>query len=145
MGWKKNQTKLIPDPVVWYIKRWEKSRQVCTKFGTIMMIGKGKSPEVPFHGITLPYSYFEVIWIFAPIQQEAKHDQKKLSAEQKLKVCWQSPAMFCLFTNQAKIQICCTVKLISWNIVNLCHLWSEKIPQFFFSHHFSIWHRKMLM
>ena len=22
---------------------------------------KGKSPEVPFHGITLPYSYFEVI------------------------------------------------------------------------------------
>ena len=27
--------------------------------------------------------YFEVIWIFAPIQQEAKHDQEKLSAEQK--------------------------------------------------------------
>ena len=23
--------------------------------------GKGKSPEVPFHGITSPYSYFEVI------------------------------------------------------------------------------------
>ena len=46
-------------------------------------IGKDKSPEVPFHGITLPYSYFEVIWIFAPIQQEAKHDQEKISAEQK--------------------------------------------------------------
>ena len=44
---------------------------------------KDKSPEVPFHGITLPYSYFEVIWIFAPIQQEAKHDQEKISAEQK--------------------------------------------------------------
>ena len=44
---------------------------------------KGKSPEVPFHGITSPYNYFEVIWIFAPIQQEAKHDQEKLSAEQK--------------------------------------------------------------
>ena len=29
------------------------------------------------------YSYFEVVWIFAPIQQEAKHDQEKLSAEQK--------------------------------------------------------------
>ena len=25
------------------------------------IIVKGKSPEVPFHGITLPYSYFEVI------------------------------------------------------------------------------------
>ena len=45
-------------------------------------IHKGKSPEVPFHGITSPYSYFEVIWIFAPIHQEAKHDQEKLSAEQ---------------------------------------------------------------
>ena len=44
---------------------------------------KDKSPEVPFHGITSPYSYFEVIWIFAPIQQEAKHDQEKISAEQK--------------------------------------------------------------
>ena len=37
----------------------------------------------PFHGITSSYSYFEVIWIFAPIQQEAKHDKEKLSAEQK--------------------------------------------------------------
>ena len=35
---------------------------------------KGKSPEVPFHGITSPKSYFEEIGIFAPIQQEAKHD-----------------------------------------------------------------------
>ena len=25
------------------------------------LICKGKSPEVPFHGITLSYSYFEVI------------------------------------------------------------------------------------
>ena len=83
---------------------------------------KGKSPEVPFDGSTPPYSYFEVIWIFAPIQQEAKHDQEKLSAEQKWKVCWQSPAMFCLFTHQAKIQICFTVKLISWTVVNLSHL-----------------------
>ena len=44
---------------------------------------KDKSPEVPFHGITSPYSYIEVIWIFALIQQEAKHDQEKISAEQK--------------------------------------------------------------
>ena len=49
----------------------------------IIFAFKDKSPEVPFHGITSPYSYFEVIWIFAPIQQEAKHDQEKLSAEQK--------------------------------------------------------------
>ena len=26
------------------------------------------------------------------------------------KVCWQSPAMFCLFTHQTKTQICCRVK-----------------------------------
>ena len=77
-------------------------------------------PEVPFHGITSPYSYFEVILTFMPIQQEAKHDQEKLSAEQKWKICWQSPAMFCL---QSKIQIWCTVKLILWNIVNLSHLY----------------------
>ena len=42
---------------------------------------KGKSPVVPFHGITSPNSYFEEIGIFAPIQQEAKHDQEKLSAK----------------------------------------------------------------
>ena len=41
---------------------------------------KDKSPEVPFHGITSPYSYFEVIWIFAPIQQEKK--PKKHKAQQ---------------------------------------------------------------
>ena len=79
---------------------------------------KGKSPVVPFHGITSPYSYFEEIWIFAPIQQEAKHDQEKISAELNWKVCWQSPAMFCLFTHQAKIQICCRVKLIPWNVLS---------------------------
>ena len=43
--------------------------------------GKDKSPEVSFHGITFPYCYFDVIWIFLPIQQEAIHDQEKLSAE----------------------------------------------------------------
>ena len=48
---------------------------------------KGKSPVVRFHGITLPYSYFEEIRIFTPIQQEAKHDQETLSAELNKKVC----------------------------------------------------------
>ena len=42
-----------------------------------------KSPEVPFYGITSPCSYFEVILIFAPIQQEAKPDQEKQSDEKK--------------------------------------------------------------
>ena len=42
-------------------------------------LASGKSPVFLFHGITLPYSYFEEILIFAPIQQEAKHDQEKLS------------------------------------------------------------------
>ena len=65
---------------------------------------KDKSREVPFHGITSSYSYFEVIWIFAPIQQEAKHDQEKIWAEQKWKVCWQSPAMFCLLHFKAKFK-----------------------------------------
>ena len=45
--------------------------------------GKDKSPEVPFHGTTSPSSYFEVIWIFEPILKKAKHDQEKISTEQK--------------------------------------------------------------
>ena len=36
-------------------------------------------PKFDF-GINLSYSYFEVILIFVPIQQEVKHDQEKLSA-----------------------------------------------------------------
>ena len=51
---------------------------------TVQIIGK--SPEVPYHGITSPYSYFEIIWTFSPIQQEAKDGQEKLSAEQSWKV-----------------------------------------------------------
>ena len=46
-----------------------------------ILLVKGKSLVIQFHGITLPYSYFEEIWIFAEIQQEAKHDQEKISAE----------------------------------------------------------------
>ena len=64
----------------WWVPFWPPVAQELGKFES-----KDKSPEVPFHGITSPYSYFEVtlIWIFAPIQQEAKHDQEKISAEQK--------------------------------------------------------------
>ena len=46
---------------------------------------KGKSPIVPFHGITSPSSYFEEIWIFVPIQQEAKHDQEKYQLNTNVK------------------------------------------------------------
>ena len=44
---------------------------------------EGKSLKVPIHGITSPYSYFEVIWRFAPIQQEAKHDLEQLNRNEK--------------------------------------------------------------
>ena len=81
---------------------------------------KRKSPVVAFHRITSPYTYFEEIWIFAPIQQEAKHDQEKLSTE--LKNLLTKPSNVFPFSNQAKIQIYCTLKLISWNVVNLSHL-----------------------
>ena len=81
---------------------------------------KRKASVNPFHGITCQYRYFAEIWIFAPIQQYLIMFCFG-SAELNWKVCWQSPAMFCLFTHQAKIQICCTVKLIPWNVVNLSH------------------------
>ena len=76
---------------------------------------KDKCPEVPFHRITLPYSYFEEFELLHQFSKK-QNNQEKISAEQKWKVCWQTPAMFCLFTHQAKIQIYCTVKLISWLI-----------------------------
>ena len=31
---------------------------------------KGKSPKVPFHGITLSYRYFEVIWYFCQFSKK---------------------------------------------------------------------------
>ena len=74
--------------------------------------------KVPFHGTTSPYSYFEIIL--------RQHDQKKLSAELNWKVCWQSLAMFCLST----YQICCRVKLIPWNVVNLRHLYGTSTCHF---------------
>ena len=57
--------------------------------------GKDKSPEVSFHRITLSYSSILKYLNFCPIQQEAKQDQEKISAEQKWKNYW--PAMFCFF------------------------------------------------
>ena len=42
----------------------------CALITFFRAISKGKSPEVPFHGITSSYSYFEVIWIFAPISKK---------------------------------------------------------------------------
>ena len=95
---------------------------------------KGKIPLSSVSWNHFVIQLFWIIWIFAPIQQEAKHDQEKLSAEQKWKSCWQSPAMFCLFTDQAKIQICCTVKLIPWNVVNLSHLYFLQTYLAYFFH-----------
>ena len=75
---------------------------------------KGKSPEVLFQGITLLYSYFEAISIFAPIQQEAEHDQEKrikgLLTKASIVLPYSRSSQDS--SNQAKVQICCTVKLI---------------------------------
>ena len=38
---------------------------------------KDKSSEVPFHGITSPYSYFKMIRIFAPISKKQNMIKKK--------------------------------------------------------------------
>ena len=35
-------------------------------------VSKGKSPEVPFHGITFPYSYFEFLRQFSKKQNMIK-------------------------------------------------------------------------
>ena len=75
---------------------------------------KGKSPEVPFHGITSSYSYFEVIWILRQFSKKQNMIKKNYQLNWTKKVCWHSPAMFCLFTHQAKIQIYSRVKLIPW-------------------------------
>ena len=40
---------------------------------------------------------------------------------------------------QAKIQICYMVKLIPWNLVNLSHLYNNKVPLFFWPAHFCYW------
>ena len=53
------------------------------------------------------------MWQFSKNQNMIKKNYQL----NKNEVCWQSPAMFCLVTHQAKIQICCTVKLIPWNVV----------------------------
>ena len=73
------------------------------KYIAPILYGKVQRAELTCHVIRVTLRWFKEIWIFAPIQQEAKHDQEKISAEQKWKVCWQSPAMFCLLTHQAKI------------------------------------------
>ena len=58
-------------------------------------------------------------------QFSKKQNMIKKNYQLNWKVCWQSPAMFCLFTHQAKIQICCRGKLIPWNVVNLSHLYIQ--------------------
>ena len=90
-------------------------------------MGKGKSPEVPFHGITLPYSYFEVIWIFAPFQQETW--SRKIISWREIKSLLTKPSNVLPFYTSSQNSNFCTVKLISWKVVNLSHLyWCIKLP-----------------
>ena len=42
------------------MRKQNENKNLIKSWRTKMFI-KGKSPEVPFHGITSPYSYFEVI------------------------------------------------------------------------------------
>ena len=73
--------------------------------------GKDKSPEFPFHGTTSSYSYFEVIWILAPIKQEEKHDQRKLQLNRNKKF-FDKAQQFLVFLHK------------TWFVVNLSHLYS---------------------
>ena len=72
---------------------------------------KGKFLEVPFYEITSPYSYFEVIWILAPIKQEEKHDQRKLQLNRNKKF-FDKAQQFLVFLHK------------TWFVVNLSHLYS---------------------
>ena len=47
----------------------------------MMRLIKVNPPKFRFMESLGHTAIFEVIWIFAPIQQEAKHDQEKLSPE----------------------------------------------------------------
>ena len=58
------------------LTQWEELISKKHPFYPYYIMFKVKSPEVPFHVITWSYSYFEVISIFASIQEEAKHDQE---------------------------------------------------------------------
>ena len=103
--------------------RHKTSRYVDSKS---LYIGEGKASIVLWHEITSPYSYFEEIWIFVHIQQAYLVVFWSCFALDHLtwkeKVCWRPPAMFCLFTHQAKFQIWSMVTLIPWNLVNLSQL-----------------------
>ena len=91
-------------------------------YGSLGSSGKDKSPKVPFHRKNSIIQLFWKVWIFVPIQQEAKHDQKKYQLNINEKCVDKAQQCFAFFTHQAKIQICSRVKLIPWNVVNLSQL-----------------------
>ena len=88
----------------------------------------GKAPVVPFHEITSLYSYFEEIWIFAPIQSATEKTEKIIfcfRTELKTKSLFTTTSNVLPFKFKYWQQKFCRLKLIPWNLVNLSHLYIE--------------------
>ena len=60
---------------------------------------KGKAPIVPFHGIPSPYSYFEEIRLFVPIQQGTEKTEKKSFALDQLYIELKTKSLFTTANN----------------------------------------------
>ena len=65
---------------------------------------KGKSPEVPFHEITSSYSYFEVIWIFAPIQKKQNMIKKNYQLNRNKKFVDKAQQCFAFLHKKPKFK-----------------------------------------
>ena len=73
-----------------------------------------KSSEVPFLRITLSYSYFEEFEFLHQFSKKQNMIKKKYQLNRNKKFVDKAQQYFAFLTHQAKIQICCTVKLIPW-------------------------------
>ena len=76
--------------------------------------------EVPFHRITSSYSYFEEFEFLRKFSKKQNMTEKNISWTE-IKSLLTKPRN--VFTHHAKIQICCTVKLIPWTVISQSHLY----------------------
>ena len=60
---------------------------------------EGKSPEVPFHGITSLYSYFEVIWILRQFSKKQNMIKKNYQLNRNKKVADKAQQCFAFLQN----------------------------------------------
>ena len=72
---------------------------------------KDKNLEVPFHRITLSFGYLEDILFLRQLSTK-QNIIKKNQLNKNEKFLDKAQQCFAFFTHQAKIQICCAVKLI---------------------------------